>query len=162
MTLNVIDHDVVEESNLQRQVIHSHSSLGMFKAESAEKAIKDLNDSVDVRVYRYALDPSNALGIISTFDLVLDASDNPGTRYLINDSCVLTKTPLVSASALRMEGQLTTYVYKNGPCYRWYVFDSLTFKRISDCTRECSELQRWWDSRSYHGNNGLSSSSRSY
>jgi adenylyltransferase/sulfurtransferase len=105
---------------LQRQVIHSHSSLGISKAESAANAIKELNDGCKVRVYKHALDPSNALEIISTFDLVLDASDNPGTRYLINDSCVMTNTPLVSASALRMEGQLTTYVYNGGPCYRWY------------------------------------------
>ncbi|XP_070578956.1 adenylyltransferase and sulfurtransferase MOCS3-like [Ptychodera flava] len=116
--LGFIDYDDVELSNLHRQVLHTEDRIGVPKSASATTAIKGLNSSVLCVPYHLALNSSNALSIISRFDIVLDCSDNVATRYLLNDACVLTGKPLVSGSALRFEGQLTVYNYKDGPCYR--------------------------------------------
>uniref|UniRef100_A0A383W957 Adenylyltransferase and sulfurtransferase MOCS3 n=1 Tax=Tetradesmus obliquus TaxID=3088 RepID=A0A383W957_TETOB len=117
--LGLVDHDVVELSNMHRQVSHSEQRLGMHKAASTAAAVAALNSSVAVDTHLQGLTPSNAVGIISQYDVVIDASDNAPTRYLINDACVACGVPLVSAAAVGTDGQLTVYnAGGNGPCYR--------------------------------------------
>ncbi|KAJ1967337.1 hypothetical protein IWQ62_001925 [Dispira parvispora] len=118
--LGIVDHDHVEVSNLQRQVIHTETRAqqGMSKGRSAQQAIRALNSNCRSEVYDTLLDSSNAMEIMTPYDVVVDATDNVPTRYLINDACVLLGKPLVSASALKLEGQLTVYHHQGGPCYR--------------------------------------------
>ncbi|XP_069787075.1 adenylyltransferase and sulfurtransferase MOCS3 [Narcine bancroftii] len=116
--LGLLDYDDVELSNLQRQVLHAEDKMGMSKALSAATAIKRLNSNVQCLPYHFQLNFKNAKQLIQQYDIVVDCSDNVPTRYLVNDACVLNGKPLVSASALRMEGQLTVYNYNGGPCYR--------------------------------------------
>ncbi|XP_062584321.1 adenylyltransferase and sulfurtransferase MOCS3-like isoform X2 [Saccostrea cucullata] len=116
--IGIVDYDEVELSNLHRQILHSEGKVGVAKSSSAASACSQLNSLVQCVPYRVQLDSSNALQIIKNYDIVLDASDNVATRYLLNDACILCKKPLVSGSALRFEGQLTVYGYKDGPCYR--------------------------------------------
>lgn len=116
--LLVVDFDQVDVSNLHRQVIHKTNDVGLNKAESARRAVDSLNPSVSFTVVDEPLTVDNALELISSSDCVVDATDNPQTRYIINDACVLSGTPLVSGSAMGIEGQLTVYNYKGGPCYR--------------------------------------------
>jgi adenylyltransferase/sulfurtransferase len=116
--MTVVDFDEVDVSNLHRQVIHKSPDVGMNKAVSACRAVKDLNPTIECIPVRTPLTYDNALQLVSKHDCVVDASDNPQTRYLINDACVLAGKPLVSGSAIGTEGQLTVYNYKSGPCYR--------------------------------------------
>lgn len=116
--ISVVDFDDVDVSNLHRQVIHKTNDVGLNKAESARRAVHSLNPSVSFTVIDKPLTVDNALDLISSSDCVVDATDNPQTRYIINDACVLSRTPLVSGSAMGIEGQLTVYNYKGGPCYR--------------------------------------------
>ncbi|KAM6968784.1 adenylyltransferase and sulfurtransferase MOCS3 isoform 2-T2 [Tautogolabrus adspersus] len=116
--LGLLDYDEVELSNLHRQVLHGEENQGQAKALSAANAVRRLNSSVECVPYHLQLSPENALQLIQQYDIVADCSDNVPTRYLVNDACVLSGKPLVSASALRMEGQLTVYNYCGGPCYR--------------------------------------------
>lgn len=116
--IGFIDYDAVELSNLHRQILHSEGKVGVAKSSSAASACSQLNSHVQCAPHHVQLDSSNALQIIKNYDIVLDASDNVATRYLLNDACILSKKPLVSGSALRFEGQLTVYGYKDGPCYR--------------------------------------------
>ncbi|KAG8131721.1 hypothetical protein E2320_009628 [Naja naja] len=116
--LGLVDHDVVELNNLHRQVLHRESRLGRSKAHSAAAALKELNSAGRYEPYELALSPATALDLIRTYDIVADCSDNVPTRYLVNDACVLAGKPLVSASALRLEGQLVVYNFQGGPCYR--------------------------------------------
>ncbi|XP_067312252.1 adenylyltransferase and sulfurtransferase MOCS3 [Pseudorasbora parva] len=116
--LGLLDYDVVELSNLHRQVLHSELTQGQPKALSAAQAISRLNSTVQCVPYHLQLSRENAIQLVQQYDIVADCSDNVPTRYLVNDACVLTGKPLVSASALRMEGQLTVYNYRGGPCYR--------------------------------------------
>ncbi|XDV42665.1 hypothetical protein PO909_011283 [Leuciscus waleckii] len=116
--LGLLDYDVVELSNLHRQVLHSEVTQGQPKALSAAQAISRLNSTVQCVPYHLQLSRDNAIQLIQQYDIVADCSDNVPTRYLVNDACVLAGKPLVSASALRMEGQLTVYNYRGGPCYR--------------------------------------------
>jgi adenylyltransferase/sulfurtransferase len=116
--LSIVDFDSVDISNLHRQVIHKANDVGLNKAESARRAVQDLNPSISCTIITEPLTTSNALKLISSHDCVVDASDNPQTRYLINDACVLSGKPLVSGSAMGTEGQLTVYNYNDGPCYR--------------------------------------------
>jgi len=120
-TLGVIDHDTVDLTNLQRQVIHTTGRIGTPKVASAEAAIHALNPEVNVVTYNERLTAENALRIIADFDLVADGSDNFPTRYLVNDACYLAKKPLVAGALLRFEGQLSTYrAHEPGahPCFR--------------------------------------------
>ena len=114
----LLDYDTVEETNLHRQVLHSEKRVGMSKAESASVVLKGLNSECRLRTHILALSRENALAIVQDYDLVLDCTDNVATRYLLNDACVLAGKALVSASALRTEGQLTVYGFNGGPCYR--------------------------------------------
>uniref|UniRef100_A0A3Q1EXR4 Adenylyltransferase and sulfurtransferase MOCS3 n=1 Tax=Acanthochromis polyacanthus TaxID=80966 RepID=A0A3Q1EXR4_9TELE len=116
--LGLLDYDEVELSNLHRQVLHGEENQGQAKALSAAKAVKRLNSTVECIPYHLQLSPENALQLIQQYDIVADCSDNVPSRYLVSDACVLNGKPLVSASALRMEGQLTVYNYRGGPCYR--------------------------------------------
>jgi sulfur-carrier protein adenylyltransferase/sulfurtransferase len=117
-TLGIVDDDVVDVSNLQRQVIHATSRVGVPKVDSAEQAINDLNPDVVVRKYQTRLDASNIVDIIKDYDIVVDGVDNFPTRYLLNDASVRLKIPVVSAAILGFEGQLSVFSPYEGPCYR--------------------------------------------
>ena len=117
-TLGIVDDDVVDVSNLQRQVIHATSRVGVPKVDSAEQAIADLNPDVVVRKYETRLDASNIVDIIKDYDIVVDGVDNFPTRYLLNDATVRLKIPVVSAAILGFEGQLSVFAPYEGPCYR--------------------------------------------
>ncbi|XP_036039897.1 adenylyltransferase and sulfurtransferase MOCS3 [Onychomys torridus] len=116
--LGLVDHDVVETSNLARQVLHDEVLAGHAKAWSAAAALRRLNSAVEYVPYARALSEAWALDLVRGYDVVADCSDNVPTRYLVNDACVLAGRPLVSASALRFEGQMTVYHCDGGPCYR--------------------------------------------
>lgn len=117
-TIGMVDSDEVDESNLQRQVIHATDRIGMPKVESAEKSIHALNPGVRVETYHQRLTAENAEEIVSPFDVVVDGGDNFETRYLLNEVAVRLRKPNVSASILSFDGQLTTFVPGDGPCYR--------------------------------------------
>ncbi|KAI1316626.1 hypothetical protein EDD11_009661 [Mortierella claussenii] len=116
--LGIVDHDTVDISNLHRQVIHNEGRQGMSKAQSAAMSVRLLNPHCQIHVHDLVLESANAQPIINAYDIIVDATDNVATRYLLNDACVLGKKPLVSGSALRLDGQLTIYNYRGGPCYR--------------------------------------------
>lgn len=117
-TLGIVDFDVVDESNLQRQIIHGTSDIGRPKMESAHDRINDINPNVHVEAYEEALSSENALEIFKDFDVIVDGTDNFPTRYLVNDACVLTGKPNVYGSIFRFEGQASVFWAKEGPCYR--------------------------------------------
>src|SRR5262245_45229404 len=117
-TLGIVDDDEVDESNLQRQVIHNTERVGQPKTESARKTIEALNPDVDVVEYRQRLDASNIIDIIKDYDVIVDGADNFPTRYLLNDASVRLRKPVVSASILAFDGQISTFVPFEGPCYR--------------------------------------------
>ncbi|QOJ23321.1 MAG: molybdopterin-synthase adenylyltransferase MoeB [Gammaproteobacteria bacterium] len=113
-TLGIIDFDVVDESNLQRQIIHGQSDIGRPKPESARDAINELNPYVKVRLHRERLEAINAQTIIAAYDLIIDGTDNFATRYLVNDACVLAGKPYVWGSIFRFEGQVSVF-WENAP-----------------------------------------------
>lgn len=117
-TLGLIDDDVVEASNLQRQVIHNTERVGIPKTTSARMTIEALNPDVNVVEHQFRLDSSNILDVISQYDVIVDGVDNFPTRYLLNDASVRLKKPVVSASILSFDGQISTFVPFEGPCYR--------------------------------------------
>jgi molybdopterin/thiamine biosynthesis adenylyltransferase/rhodanese-related sulfurtransferase len=117
-TLGIVDFDVVDDSNLQRQIIHGTSDLGRPKMESARDRIADINPNVRVEAFEEALTSENALEIFKDFDVVVDGTDNFPTRYLVNDACVLLDKPNVYGSIFRFEGQASVFYAKEGPCYR--------------------------------------------
>lgn len=117
-TLGIVDSDVVDESNLQRQVLHTTDRVGMSKVESAKRTLQALNPEVAINGYETRINEQNARDIISGYDVVVDGSDNFDTRYLINDVCVDLRKPNVSASILSFDGQITTFLPYEGPCYR--------------------------------------------
>src|SRR5438552_16266075 len=117
-TLGMVDFDVVDKTNLQRQIIHGTSTVGKAKLESATERIRDLNPNVRVEGFETRLTAENALDIIRDFDIVADGTDNFPTRYLVNDACVLLGKPNVYGSIFRFEGQASVFYAKEGPCYR--------------------------------------------
>ena len=117
-TLGIVDFDVVDKTNLQRQVLHGTSMVGVPKLESARQRIQDLNPNVQVETFETRLTSENALDIIREFDIVADGTDNFPTRYLVNDACVLLGKPNVYGSIFRFEGQASVFFAKQGPCYR--------------------------------------------
>ena len=117
-TLGIVDDDEVDLSNLQRQVIHSTQRIGIPKVDSAEESIHALNPDVDVVKYPVRLDASNIMEIVSGYDVIVDGVDNFPTRYLLNDATVRLKIPVVSASILGFDGQLSVFAPYEGPCYR--------------------------------------------
>ena len=116
--LGMVDFDVVDFSNLQRQVIHGESTLGKLKVDSAKTRLADLNSSIDVVTYNTRLTSENALEIFKDYDIIVDGTDNFPTRYLANDAAVLLGKPYVYGSILRFEGQASVFHAKEGPCYR--------------------------------------------
>lgn len=117
-TLGVVDFDVVDSSNLQRQIIHGTSDLGRSKLQSAKETILDINPNVKVEEFEEPLTSENALEIFKDFDIIVDGTDNFPTRYLVNDACVLLGKPNVYGSIFRFEGQASVFYAKEGPCYR--------------------------------------------
>ncbi|MEU8799623.1 adenylyltransferase/sulfurtransferase MoeZ [Spirillospora sp. NPDC048819] len=117
-TLGVIDFDVVDESNLQRQIIHKQSSLGKPKVESAAEAVREINPLINVVPHNTALDRDNIMDIFSEYDLILDGTDNFATRYMVNDAAVLLGKPYVWGSIYRFDGQASVFWAEHGPCYR--------------------------------------------
>ncbi|WP_313673072.1 adenylyltransferase/sulfurtransferase MoeZ [Mycolicibacterium sp.] len=113
-TLGVVDFDVVEESNLQRQIIHGQSDIGRLKVDSARDAIAEVNPLVTVRAYPYRLEPANAVEVFAEYDLVIDGADNFATRYLVNDAAVLAGKPYVWGSIYRFTGQVSVF-WENAP-----------------------------------------------
>lgn len=116
--LGIIEFDRVERSNLHRQILYGESQVGSSKLEKAEERLRDLNPNIEIEAYPWPMAASNARAIVSKYDLVADGADNFTTRYVVNDACVLEKKPLVSASVLEFEGQLSVFGYQGGPCYR--------------------------------------------
>jgi adenylyltransferase/sulfurtransferase len=120
-TLGIVDFDVVDFTNLQRQIIHSTEDVGRKKLDSAEEGIRGINPFVEVRKFETRLTSENALGIFRDFDVIVDGTDNFPTRYLVNDACVLSGKPNVYGSIFRFEGQASVLATREGPCYRcWY------------------------------------------
>ncbi len=117
-TLGIVDFDVVDESNLQRQIIHGQSTVGQPKMQSAKARIQDINPNVNVIGYEFPLDSTNALDIFKDYDVIVDGTDNFPTRYLVNDACVLLGKPNVYGSIFRFEGQASVFWAQHGPCYR--------------------------------------------
>ena len=116
--LGLVDFDVVEESNLQRQIIHGTKDVGKLKVDSAKESINDINPNVQVDTYNTGLTSENAMEIIAKYDMVIDGTDNFPTRYLVNDACVLLGKPNVYGSIFRFEGQSSVFWAEKGPCYR--------------------------------------------
>ncbi len=117
-TIGLADDDVVDASNLQRQIIHGTSDIGVHKVDSARASILEINPHVQIVEHRTFLTSENALEIIADYDLVIDGTDNFPTRYLVNDACVLLGKPNVYGSIFRFEGQLSVFFAEHGPCYR--------------------------------------------
>lgn len=117
-TIGIVDFDFVDESNLQRQIIHGTRDIGRPKIASAKDSIKAINPNVNVIAIETRLTSENALDIIKDYDIVADGTDNFPTRYLVNDACVLLGKPNVYGSVFRFEGQVSVFGAKDGPCYR--------------------------------------------
>ena len=117
-TLGIVDFDVVDESNLQRQIIHGVSDIGHLKAESARDSIREINPYVNVVLHTERLDSDNAMAIFEPYDLIVDGTDNFATRYLVNDAAVLLGKPYVWGSIYRFDGQASVFWAEHGPCYR--------------------------------------------
>ncbi|MFB6091547.1 MAG: ThiF family adenylyltransferase [Haloquadratum sp.] len=131
-TLGVVDDDVVERSNLQRQVVHGDADVGRPKVESAAAFVEQLNPDVDVETYEARLEKDNVDGIVPGYDVVVDASDNFPTRYLLNDFCRLREIPIAHGSIYKFEGQITTLV-PGGPCYRCLFPEAPEPGTVPDC-----------------------------
>ena len=117
-TLGIVEFDVVDESNLQRQIIHGQSDVGRSKAESARDSVREINPFVTVNLYEERLDSSNVMELFAQYDLIIDGTDNFATRYLVNDACVLLHKPYVWGSIYRLDGQAAVFWADEGPCYR--------------------------------------------
>jgi sulfur-carrier protein adenylyltransferase/sulfurtransferase len=117
-TLGIVDHDVVDLSNLQRQILHTQERIGMPKVESARETLQALNPDVHINGYRERVDSSNIMNLIKDYDVIVDGCDNFPTRYLVNDACVMAGKPNVHGSIFQFEGQATVFYPGKGPCYR--------------------------------------------
>lgn len=116
--IGLVDYDVVDHSNLQRQVIHGTSSVGKLKIESAAERLRDVNPHIQIDTYNVLLTSENAMELFAPYDIIVDGTDNFPTRYLVNDACVLLGKPNVYGSIFRFEGQASIFYAKEGPCYR--------------------------------------------
>jgi molybdopterin/thiamine biosynthesis adenylyltransferase/rhodanese-related sulfurtransferase len=117
-TLGIVEFDTVDESNLQRQIIHGQKDIGRSKAESARDSVLEINPYVTVQIHEVRLDSTNVMEIFADYDLIVDGTDNFATRYLVNDACVLLKKPYVWGSIYRFDGQASVFWAEHGPCYR--------------------------------------------
>jgi len=137
-TLGVVDDDTVDLSNLQRQVIHRTSDIGVPKVASAERAMAEINPEVTVRSHRERLTAANAERLVADYDLVADGSDNFATRYLLNDTCFRLEKPLVAAAILRFDGQISTYKAWHGaghPCLRCVFPEAPSEDAVPSCAQ---------------------------
>ena len=116
-TIGIIDHDVVDESNLQRQILHDTSRVGIAKVDSASQTLAGLNPDINIVTYDDVISSQNALDLIAEYDIVVNGCDNFPTRYLVNDACVLLSKPMVDGSVLKFDGMVTVFVPGEG-CYR--------------------------------------------
>ncbi len=135
-TLGIIDFDVVDISNLQRQVLFGTSSLGQNKAEAAKRRLEDLNNEIIIKSYPEKLNYQNAIDLFEQYDIIVDGTDNFETRYLVNDACIITNKPLVFGAIYKFEGQVSVFNYNNGPSYRC-LFPNPPKK---DSVPNCSEI----------------------
>jgi len=133
-TLGIIDMDVVDISNLQRQILYTTTDVGQNKAETAKKRLQQLNPLIQITAYPFALDTQNALELFGQYNLVVDGSDNFATRYLVNDAAVITGIPLVYGSIFKFEGQVAVFNYKNGPSYRCLFPDPPKPDEVPNCS----------------------------
>jgi sulfur-carrier protein adenylyltransferase/sulfurtransferase len=117
-TLGIVEFDTVDESNLQRQIIHGQSDIGRSKAESAADSVREINPLIQVNLHEQRLDSSNVMELFAQYDLIVDGTDNFATRYLVNDACVLLGKPYVWGSIYRFDGQASVFWAEYGPCYR--------------------------------------------
>ncbi|MEN3324246.1 HesA/MoeB/ThiF family protein [Mariniflexile soesokkakense] len=133
-TLGIIDFDIVEESNLQRQILFGTSSLGKNKAEAAKNRLEDLNCEISITAYAKKLTYQNALELFNQYDIIVDGTDNFEVRYLINDACIITNKPLVFGAIYKFEGQVSVFNYKNGPSYRCLFPNSPQKNSVPNCS----------------------------
>lgn len=138
-TLGIADDDRVELSNLQRQVIHGTSEVGEYKAESAERRVKEINPDVQTILYKERMTADNIAGIIKDYDFILDGVDNFATKFLINDACVLAGKPFCHAGIRGFYGQVMTYVPGEGPCYRC-IFEEIPPEGFMDSCSQAGVL----------------------
>jgi len=117
-TLGIVDFDIVEESNLQRQILFGMSSIGKNKALAAKERLEDLNPTISITAYPERLTAKNAVSLFNNYDIIVDGTDNFTTRYLINDASIITNKPLVYGAIYKFEGQVSVFNYQNGPSYR--------------------------------------------
>jgi len=117
-TLGIVDFDIVDKANLQRQILFGTSSLGKNKAIAAKQRLTDINPLININTYPEALTHKNAVALFEQYDIIVDGTDNFATRYLINDTCLLTQKPLVYGAIYKFEGQVAVFNYQNGPSYR--------------------------------------------
>lgn len=133
-TLAVADDDVVERSNLQRQIIHGDSDVGEPKVESARRYVERINPDIDVTTHEIRVEPENVEGLIADYDVVVDGSDNFRTRYLVNDACTLSGTPFSHGAIYKFEGQAITFPAEgDGPCYRCLFPEAPPEDEVADC-----------------------------
>ncbi len=132
-TIGIVDDDVVDLSNLQRQIIHGTGNVGMPKVESAAETVTSINPGVTVKPYHIRVSAGNIAELIAGYDVIVDAADNFSTKFLINDACVLAGKPYIYGGALRFEGQLMTYVPGRGPCYRCIFRDMPAAGEVPSC-----------------------------
>lgn len=135
-TIGIIDFDVVELSNLQRQVLFGTATLGKNKAKAAKERLDDLNDSISIIAYAEKLTHQNAIHLFNRYDIIVDGTDNFETRYLVNDACIIANKPLVFGAIYKFEGQVSVFNYNNGPTYRC-IFPNPPKK---DTIPNCSEI----------------------
>lgn len=131
--IGFVDYDKVELNNLHRQILHKESSVGLSKVDSACSQLAALNSGIKYEPHNVPFTVSNAVQLVSQYDVVIDATDNAVTRYLINDACIMAGKPLISGAALQWEGQLTVYNHANGPCYRCLYPEAPPAATITNC-----------------------------
>ena len=131
--IGLIDFDMVDESNLHRQVIYGTSSVGASKLDSAKNRLHDLNPFVDVTIHEEPLTSANALALLGVYDIVADGTDNFPTRYLVNDACVMLQKPNVYGSIFRFDGQVSIFSTPDGPCYRCLYSDPPPAELVPSC-----------------------------
>ena len=132
-TIGIVDFDVVELSNLQRQILYGTSCLGLNKAEAAKSRLKDLNDTISITAHPIKLSHQNAIALFKDYDIIVDGTDNLDTRYLINDAALITNKPLVFGAIYKFEGQISVFNYKNGPSYRCLFSNEQQKEQAGNC-----------------------------
>ena len=132
--VGIIDFDIVEKSNLQRQILFGASSLGINKALAAKNRLEDLNSEIQINAITSALTTQNALELFADYDIIVDGTDNFETRYIINDAAVITNKPVVYGAIYKFEGQVSVFNYKNGPSYRCLFPNTPKDKSLANCS----------------------------